>query len=116
MKIAILVGNTRLTAVMENNETAEEIMRKMPMTILMEDLYDREMCYHYGEGAFPYSETRTDGYQTGDLIYWPPIGSFVILYRQNGEQFERVPLGHIDSGVEIFETTGSTDVTFEVIE
>lgn len=115
-KIAIIVGDVKLTAVMEMNETAKTIMQKMPMTIPMEDLYDREMCYHYGEGAFLYHETRADGYQTGDLIYWPPMGSFVILYHQNGEQFERVQLGHIDSGAEVFETTGSTRVTFEVIQ
>lgn len=33
-----------------------------------------------------------------------------------GEQFERQYLGHIESGVKIFETTGDVDVAFEVAE
>ena len=45
-----------------------------------------------------------------------PSGSLVILYAQNGEQFARQHLGHIESGVEIFETTGDVDVTFDIIE
>lgn len=58
---------------------------------------------------------RSDGYEVGDLAYWPPRHSFVILYEQNGEQFERQHLGHIDSGVEVFESTGDVDVTFEML-
>ena len=63
--------------------------------------------------AFPTETLRNDSYEVGDIIYWPTAGSFVILYRQNGEQFSRQHLGHIESGVEVFETTGNTDVTFE---
>ena len=87
----------------------------MPMTISMRDLYDREMCYNYGAGVFPTEMLRNDSYEVGDIIYWPTAGSFVILYRQNGEQFSRQHLGHIESGVEVFETTGNTDVTFELM-
>ncbi|MBQ9897421.1 MAG: hypothetical protein IJM40_08925, partial [Synergistaceae bacterium] len=49
----------------------------------------------------------------GDLIYWPPMHSFVILYRQNGEKFRRQHLGKVLSGVEIFESTGDAEVLFE---
>lgn len=49
-----------------------------------------------------------------NACFWPPAESLVILYRQNGEEFERAHLGNIESGVELFETTGSTCVTFEL--
>lgn len=52
----------------------------------------------------------------GDIAYWAPGGSLVILYEQNGKHFERQHLGHIESGVEVFENTGDTDVTFEVVK
>ncbi len=113
--IKISVNGTELTAVLENNATTRALVEQMPMTLPMRDLYDREMCYNYGSGAFPTETLRNDSYQVGDIIYWPTAGSFVILYRQNGEQFSRQHLGHIESGVEVFETTGDTNVTFELI-
>lgn len=116
MKVKITVGSTVLYATFEDNSTARALMAQMPMTLNMSDLYGREMCYRYGAGALPTDGLRSDGYEIGDIAYWPPRGSLVILYDQNGEHFERQHLGHIDSGVEVFESTGDVDVTFEVVE
>ena len=116
MRIRITVGDTELYANLEDNATTRAWVEQMPMTLSMQDLYGREMCYRYGADAMPTEELRSDGYEVGDIAYWPPRGSLVILYAQNGEQFERQHLGHIESGVEIFETTGDVDVTFEMME
>lgn len=116
MQIKITVGDTEFFATLEDNATTRAWMEEMPMTLSMSDLYDREMCYRYGNGTFPTDSLRSDGYEVGDLAYWPPMGSLVILYEQNGEQFERQHLGHIDSGVEVFANTGDVDVTFEIVE
>ena len=114
--IKITVGDTELTATLEDNATTQALLEQMPMTLSMQDLYGREMCYHYGAGALPTGTLRSDGYAVGDIAYWPPRGSLVILYAQNGEQFERQQIGHISEGVEIFETTGDADVTFEQVK
>lgn len=116
MQIKITVGDTEFFATLEDNATTRAWMEEMPMTLSMSDLYDREMCYRYGNGTFPTDSLRSDGYEVGDLAYWPPMGSLVILYEQNGEQFERQHLGHIDSGVEVFANIGDVDVTFEIVE
>lgn len=115
VRIRITVGDTELIATMEDNATTQAIIEQMPMTLPMMDLYGREMCYRYGAYALPTDNLRSDGYEVGDIAYWAPGGSLVILYAQNGEQFERQHLGHIESGVEVFENTGDVDVTFEVI-
>lgn len=114
-KIKITVNGRTLTATLEDNSTVKALLAKMPMTLPMQDLYSREMCYHYGANALPTDKLRSDNYLIGDIIYWPPRGSFVILYEQNGERFTRQHLGHIDSGAEIFKTTGDADVTFELM-
>ena len=116
VKIKITVGNTELTAELEDNATTRALVEKMPITLSMMDLYGREMCYRYGAYALPTDNMRSDGYEIGDIAYWAPGGSLVILYKQNGEHFERQHLGHIDSGVEVFETTGDAEVTFELVE
>lgn len=115
MQIKITVGDTELFATLEDNATTRALLEQMPMTLSMDDLYGREMCYRYGVNALPTDSLRSDGYEIGDIAYWPPRGSLVILYEQNGEQFERQHIGYIDSGVEVFATTDNTEVTFEVI-
>ena len=116
MKIKITVGDTVLYATLEDNATTRAWTEQMPLTLPMSDLYGREMCYRYGGGAMPTDSLRYDGYEVGDIAYWPPRGSLVILYAQNGEEFERQHLGHIDSGVEVFASTGDADVTFELAD
>ena len=113
MQIKITVGDTELFAELEDNATTRALVEQMPMALPMRDLYGREICYRYGAYALPTSALRTDSYEVGDIAYWPPGGSLVILYKQNGEQFERQHVGHIDGGVEIFQDTGDANVTFE---
>ena len=116
VRVKITVGDTQLYATLENNATTKALVEQMPLTLSMQDLYDREMCYRFGANALPTDSLRSDGYAVGDIAYWPPRGSLVILYAQNGEKFERAHLGHIDSGVELFENTGDIDVTFELAD
>ncbi len=113
-RLKITVGDKILFATLEDNATTQDFIKKLPTTLKMENLYEREMCYRYGAGGLAESATRDDRYEVGDIIYWKPRGSFVILYKQNGEEFERVQLGHIDSDVEFFESLGTTEIKFEL--
>lgn len=115
MKIKITVNNHELYAKLEDNATTKMLVKQMPFTIHMNNLYGREMCYHYGANTFPIDALRSDGYEIGDIVYWPPRGSLVILYSQNGERFERQQIGHIESGVEIFKNIDNADVTFDFV-
>jgi hypothetical protein len=85
------------------------------LTIPLTDLYAREMCYHFPE-ALPVENVQTAGYEIGEIIYWPPRHSFVIMYAQNGERFDMQKLGCIESGVDIFRQAGDVTVTLESIQ
>jgi hypothetical protein len=115
-KIKITVGDNVLYANLEDNAATRALIKKLPMTLPMQNLYSREMCYRYGQGGLPTDKLRSDHYEVGDIAYWPPRGSLVILYKQNGEEFERQQIGHIDQGVEIFENAGNKQVMFELAE
>jgi len=112
-RIVIEAEGKRLTAVLETGAAAEAFLKKLPLTVPMENLYEREMCFHLGPGSLPSETPRSDGYEVGDLIYWPPRGSLVILYKQNGERFERQQLGRIEGNVGFFEGAGTVRVTFK---
>ena len=111
--IKIKVGNKELSATLQNNATTRAFVAKLPLTLPMMDLYGREMCYRFTD-ALPTDNVRSRGYEVGEIVYWPPRHSLVIMYAQNGEHFDMQQLGKIDSGVELFETTGDTDVTFSL--
>jgi hypothetical protein len=115
IKIKITVNHTVLTATLFNNATTRVFIQKLPLTLSMQDLYKRELVYHFLE-PLPTDDVRTTGYEVGEIIYWPPRHSFVIMYAQNEERFSMQKVGFIESGVEIFSKTGNTNVTFEIIE
>ena len=112
MEVKIKAGGQEWTAKLEDNDTSRAIYEMLPLTLPMMDLYGREMCYRFEE-ELPTSELRSDGYEIGDLAYWPPRHSFVILYKQNGEEFERQHIGHIETGAELFSGMGDTEITIE---
>ena len=115
-KLKIIVGNKEMIATLEDNAATRAFVKKLPMALPMQNLYSREMCYRYGAGSLPTSRLRSDRYEVGDIVYWPPRGSFVILYAQNGEKFERQQIGHIDHGVELFNQSGDVTVKFELVK
>jgi formylglycine-generating enzyme required for sulfatase activity len=115
MKIQITIDNkTSLTATLLDNKTTRDFVKKLPLIIPLTDLYSREMCYHFAE-SLPTDNVRETGYEVGEIVYWPPRHSFVIMYAQNGEKFSMQKLGRIDAGVEIFEKTGDVTVTISVL-
>lgn len=111
----ITYGEHTLTAGMNDTPTSMAIKERLPMTLSMNDLYSREMCYRFPE-ALPDDGAEVSSYDVGDIVYYPPMHSFVIMYEQNGEEFLMVKIGHIDDGVEVFDGVGTVDVSFSLIQ
>ena len=116
MEVKITVGMHVISAVLYDNAAAKKLWDMMPLTLNMENLYGREMCYRMGAGSLPTAQAKNAGYRIGDISYWPPRGSLVILYKQNGEMFEQQPIGHTDDDIAFLSELGTTKVTFERIE
>ncbi|WP_336768399.1 cyclophilin-like fold protein [Pantoea endophytica] len=115
IKVKITTGDHTMTATFYDNDTARALISRFPLTLPMQDLYKREMCYRFPD-ALPASDTQTSGYEVGDIFYWAPRHSFVIMYEQNGERISNMKkVGRIHSGVGIFRHTGDANVRFEVI-
>lgn len=114
-KLKITVNGLTLTASLEDNATSRAFVELLPMTLPMLDLYGREMCYRFAN-ALPTDNAYTRGYEVGEIVYYPPRHSFVIMYAQNGERFQMQSIGKVDSGVEIFDGIGDVDVLFEIAE
>ena len=114
LKVKITAGGHTLKAAFMDNATARALIDKFPLTVPMADLYSREMCYRF-PNPLPANEAGTSGYEIGDIAYWTPRHSLIIMYEQNGERISNLQkIGRIESGVEIFNLTGDIEVTFEL--
>lgn len=98
MKIRLEAGGRSWLIQLADNATARALYAKLPLRLPLEDLYGRELCYRFPE-ALPADEVRMRGYEVGEVVYWPPRHSFVILYRQNGEAFGMQSIGKVESGI-----------------
>lgn len=116
MIVRITVGEQSFTANLHDNETTRALWDMLPQTFPMKNLYGREMCYRMGNGALPDGTAADIGYEIGDISYWPPAGSLVILYKQNGEVFEQVKIGHTNDDISFFNGMDDTEITFEKAE
>lgn len=114
--IRITAGSHVIHAKLYDNAAARAFWDKMPVTYSMQNLYNREMCFRMGAGSLPTKEAKDTGYKVGDISYWPPMGSLVILYSQNGEVFEQQPIGHTDDDISFFANMGTTPIIFEKSE
>ena len=116
-KVKVTVnGSTVLSAQWEDNATAKALLKKMPFTIKMSNLYGREMCHRFGGGSLPVKASQNKDYAVGDISYWPPLGSLVILYGQNGEVFEQVAIGHIEDDIRFFSGMPEATILFETVK
>jgi hypothetical protein len=116
IKVRITAGAHIMTATLLDNATTRALIAKLPLTVPMTDLYGRELVYRFPD-PLPADEAATSGYAVGDIVYWTPRHSFVIMYEQNGEIISNLQkIGRIDSGVEAFKRTGSVSVTFDLID
>ena len=113
-RIKITVNGQELTAILTDNATTRAFVEKLPVTLPMQDLYGREMCYRFPD-ALPTDNVSVSGYELGEIVYYPPMHSFVLLYAQNGERFSMQKLGRIETGVEVFDGIGNVDVSFTLI-
>ncbi len=116
IKVKITAGSQVATATFINNATTRALIARFPLTVPMMDRYSRELVYRFPD-ALPANETTTSGYDVGDIVYWTPRHSFVIMYAQNGERISDLQkVGRIDSGVGALGNKGDTNVTFEPLK
>lgn len=111
MRIIVAIRGKNLYAVLEDNPASQALYKVMPFTIRMKNLYGREMRANLPI-TLPVQKLSANSYSVGDIVYWPPRHSLMIIYRQKGERFRRQHLGRIESGAEVLATTEDTEVTF----
>ncbi len=117
MKISLKTEHRLITATLIDNETTQDFISLLPLTLTMNDLFRRETFAHLPR-AISEGGKRTQTYEVGDVIYWPPGPDLAIFYRHDGQRISGgiIVIGKIDSGVEALNVPGSVKVTVELIK
>jgi len=116
MKIKMTVQGRAVTATLVDNATTRDFVALLPLTLKMNDLFEREKFAHLPR-ALSEGGKRTHAYQVGDIVYWSPGPDVAIFYRQDRQRIPDpgiIVIGKLDSGPELFDVKGSVSVTFEL--
>jgi hypothetical protein len=119
MRIRLTAGETVLNATLDDNATARDFASLLPLTLQMNDLFNREKY-----GRLPRSLTAggkpQSSYEIGNIVYWSPGPDIAIFYDHDGQSIPApgiVILGEINSGADAFKKyDGTVDVTIEAVD
>jgi hypothetical protein len=116
MKIRMDVNGTRVTATLDDNETAREFVSLLPLTLTLEDYNRTEKISTLAKKLS--TKGAPDGVDpsVGDIAYYAPWGNLAIFYKDFGYSAGLVKLGRIDSGAEVFRRPGTLRVTIQRTE
>jgi hypothetical protein len=115
MKITIKLAGKTLTASLEDNETARDLVSLLPLSLSMDDLFGREK-YATLPRALSEHAPRTHRYEVGEIAYWSPSHDLAIYYRQDNDSIPSpgiIRLGRIDASADAFNVPGSVKVRIE---
>ena len=109
MRIIVAVKGRNMNAVLEDNPASRALFAQLPAVFKMRNVFGREMSCTLPI-VLPTGKLSANSYRVGDIIYMPHRHSLSIIYKQNGERFQRQHIGHIEAGAEIFAGKGNIDV------
>ncbi len=114
-KIKITVGETILTATLNNSKTSQDFISLLPLTLTLEDYAGTEKISDLPKRLSTEDTPSGSDPSVGDITYYAPWGNLAIFYRDFGYSTGLVILGKIDSSMEAFNVPGSVKVKMELM-
>ena len=105
--ITLTVGETVITATLNNSKTSQDFIKTLPRTMNMSRWGDRE---YYGkvQNALSTEGNSQNGFANGDVAYWPPGGSFALFFDKANPNTPSplIIMGKITSDLKAFDQLG----------
>lgn len=117
MKIRLVFDDITLTATMKDNDTANDFISLLPLTLVLEDYAGTEKISSLPKRLS--LNNAPSGYDPdkGDITLYSPWGNIAIFYRDFGYAAGLVPLGSIDANVDyLAKIKGKKSVRIEVVK
>lgn len=94
-ELNITINGTRFTATLENNDTAKELVSRLPLDLTMNELNSNEKYYYFDE-ALPSNSSRVENIEAGDIMLYGD-DCLVIFYESFSTSYSYTRIGKIDN-------------------
>ena len=115
LTMKITIGNRTITATMENNAAAKDLLSRLPLEITLEDFNNTTEKIFYLDPAL-----NTEGVQggcalvPGDITIYAPWKNVAIFCKSWSHSNDLIKIGHIDgNGIEALQVAGDIKVKLE---
>lgn len=115
LTMKITIGNRIITATMEDNDAAKDLLSRLPLEITLEDFHNITEKIFYPDPAL-----NTTGVKggcapvPGDITIYAPWKNVAIFCKNWSHSNELIKIGHIDgNGIEALQVAGDIKVKFE---
>lgn len=112
--LALRIGDKNFRATLYDNDSTRSLLKKLPLTLTMDELNGNEKFYFFSE-KLPSASERVGSIKTGDLMLY---GSdcLVLFYESFPTSYSYTRLGTVDdvTGLANALGSGSVEVTFSI--
>jgi len=95
MTMNVIIDNKKYIAEVENNETAQMFIKKLPQSFIMTELNGNEK-YFYMEDSLPIDSSNPKQIVAGDIMLYGK-DCLVIFYKSFVTNYSYTKIGHIDN-------------------
>ena len=115
MKMNIIVGGHTVTATMEDNAAARDLLSRLPLEVTLEDFNNTTEKIFYLDPALTIEGvTRGCAPTPGDITIYVPWSNVAIFCKRWSHSNDLIKIGHIDgNGIEALTVTGDITVKLE---
>lgn len=112
--IIITIENKKYEAILYDNSTTKELIKKFPITITMSDLNGNEKYYNFSK-SFSTSSENVANINKGDIMLFGD-NCLVIFYKSFSTRYKYTKLGYIKNTEDLENSLGKGDIsiTFEI--
>ena len=111
--IIITIKNKKYEAILYDNSTTKELIKKFPITITMSDLNGNEKYYNFSK-SFPTSSENVENINKGDIMLFGD-NCLVIFYKSFSTRYKYTKLGYIKNLEDLENSLGKGDIEITFI-
>ena len=111
--IIITIENKKYEAILYDNSTTKELIKKFPITITMSDLNGNEKYYNFSK-SFPTSSENVASINKGDIMLFGD-NCLVIFYKSFSTRYKYTKLGYIKNTEDLENSFGKGDISITFI-
>ncbi len=113
MKIRITIGDKVASATLASNETAQDFVSLLPLTLTLKDYADNEKISDLPKKLSRKGAPASYDPSAGDITYYAPWGNLALFHKDGHDSPGLIKLGSFDSGAELLHEPGVLKATFE---